>query len=200
MKEPVKIYTRTGDQGKTSLFSSERVSKDNPFIKALGAVDEANSTIGVVLSLLLPYQLLEKTRHQLILIQHGLFDIGAALATPLHCKNQKKIEKTHFENKAVELLEKWIDEMELELPPLSHFILPGGHKSGAMLHLARAIVRRAESLVIPLYENQEIEKEVLIYLNRLSDYLFVASRFVNAHLNIPEVKWEPHLSSQLFNE
>lgn len=187
-----KIYTRTGDKGTTSLFSGERVNKNDPFIEALGTVDEANSSIGLSIAFLPLDANLQKTKAQLELIQHALFDIGASLATPLSCKENKKLEKTRFDSDAIELLEKWIDEMETELSPLHAFILPGGHPAGAALHLSRSIIRRAERCSIPLFEANEISQAVLVYLNRLSDYLFVASRYINHILNIPETKWQAH--------
>ncbi len=188
----MKIYTRTGDKGTSSLFSGKRVSKDNPFFEALGSVDEGNSALGLALSFLPQDSLFTEIRVQLETIQHALFDVGAALATPRTCHQMQKLEKTRFDSEATDLLEKWIDSMEALLPKLKTFILPGGHPAGATLHLSRSIIRRAERHVIPLYEQQDVEQSVLIYLNRLSDYLFVASRFVNHQLNAPETCWQPH--------
>lgn len=191
-----KIYTRTGDKGTTSLFSGVRVNKDDPFIEALGTVDEGNSSIGLAISLMPPNSILQETKIHLELIQHALFDVGAALATPLSCNQTKKLEKTRFDNEAIDLLEKWIDDMEGKLPPLHTFILPGGHPSGAALHLSRSFIRRAERCVIPLYEQADVSQAVLVYLNRLSDYLFVVSRYINHFLQVPETKWEPHKEAQ----
>ncbi len=187
-----KIYTRTGDKGTTSLFANQRVSKTDPFIEAIGSLDEANSALGFALTLLPNHPKLALTRCQLETIQHGLFDVGAALATPRRCQEERKLERTRFDQEAVDWLEKSIDAMDSELPPLHHFIIPGGHPAGAALHLSRSIIRRAERLTVPLYEQADVTQTVLIYLNRLSDYLFVASRFVNFILQIPEVKWEAH--------
>ena len=192
-----KIYTRTGDKGTTSLFSGERVSKDNAVIEALGCVDEANSAIGVAVSFLPKEPNLSETRQQLEIIQHALFDVGAALATPRTCQETKKLEKTRFDHEAIEFLEKWIDEMDSQLPPLKAFILPGGHPAGASLHLSRSLIRRAERQVIPLYEQADVTQALLVYLNRLSDYLFIASRFVNHQLNVNETQWQPHKSLNL---
>ncbi len=191
----MKIYTRTGDKGTTSLFSGQRVPKNNPFIEALGTVDEGNSALGLVLSFLPKETHLAPLREQLEIIQHALFDVGAALATPRSCHQSQKLDKTRFDHAAIESLEKWMDEMDAHLPPLKRFILPGGHPAGATLHLARSIMRRAERLVIPLYEQQDVTEAVLVYLNRLSDYLFVASRFVNHELQAPETAWQPHKTS-----
>lgn len=187
----MKIYTRTGDKGTTSLFSGERVLKNNPFIEAVGTVDEGNSALGLAISLL-PKKQFEDTRLQLETIQHALFDVGAALATPRTCEQKQKLEKTRFGDEAIALLEKWIDAMDEQLPPLKTFILPGGHPAGAALHLSRSIIRRAERLVIPLYEQAEVTQTVLVYLNRLSDYLFIVSRFVNYQLEVPETTWQHH--------
>lgn len=185
-----KIYTKTGDQGETSLFTGQRVSKNDPIIQAVGSVDECNCAIGLALSHL-PEQLGE-TKNQLILIQHALFDVGAAIATPRTRASNYKINKTRFDEKATAKLEEWIDEMEKELPPLKTFILPGGHPAGAALHLARSICRRAERDVVPLNEHEDVSDVVFMYLNRLSDYLFVVSRYVNQTLACTETKWEHH--------
>lgn len=187
-----KIYTRTGDKGTTSLFSGERVPKDNRFIEALGCVDEANSSLGLALSFLPKKENFAATIEQLESIQHALFDVGAALATPRSCHQNHKLEKTRFDNEAIEWLEKWIDAMDAQLPPLKTFILPGGHPAGATLHLSRCLIRRAERYVMPLYEQADVTQAVLVYLNRLSDYLFMASRYVNHQLHVPETQWQPH--------
>lgn len=187
-----KIYTRTGDKGSTSLFTGQRIPKYDPFIEALGTVDEANCALGLALSHLPQSPLLQSTRQQLEDIQHTLFDIGAAVATPRSCHEDRKLEKTRFNRETITALEQGIDAMEAELPSLHTFILPGGHPAGAALHQARAIVRRAERLVVPLYERQDVVETVLKYLNRLSDFLFVAARFVNHQLQIPETQWQPH--------
>lgn len=190
----MKIYTRTGDKGTTFLFSGERVSKDNSFIEAIGSVDEGNSSIGLSLSLLPKEEEFNSIRFQLETIQHALFDVGAALATPRTCHKNQKLEKTRFDHEAIELLERWIDSIDAQLPVLKKFILPGGHPAGAALHLSRSIIRRAERLVVPLYKQAEVVQTVLVYLNRLSDYLFVASRFINHLLQISETLWQSHKS------
>ncbi len=187
-----RIYTRTGDKGETSLFTGQRVAKNNSFIEALGNVDEANATIGVVRACLPADAQLNKVNEQLEIIQHALFDVGAALATPRSCQSEQKIKKTRFDEESIAFIEQWIDEMEGALPTLHNFILPGGHLAGAMLHMARTTVRSAERFVISLYEQGDVAQAVLIYLNRLSDYLFVLSRFVNHHLKVAETIWQPH--------
>lgn len=188
----MKIYTRTGDKGTTSLFSQQRVPKNHPFIEALGSVDEGNSALGLALSFLPQEEKFEQMRNQLNMIQHALFDVGAAVATPRSCHESKKLEKTWFSHEAAELLEQWIDAMDTQLPALKTFILPGGHPAGAALHLSRSVIRRAERLVAPLHEQGDVSQDVLIYLNRLSDYLFMASRFINHQLRVPETQWQAH--------
>jgi len=185
-----KIYTRTGDKGETSLFTGQRVPKNDPFINALGTVDECNSSIGSAISLLPKDTQFQPIIEQLETIQHALFDLGAALATPRTRAADAKIEKTRFDEEETELLEKWIDEMTQELPSLRTFILPGGHPAGAMLHLARVICRRAEREIVPLGNHADVTESVLIYINRLSDYLFTVSRFVNHLTSTPETLWQ----------
>lgn len=182
----MKIYTKTGDKGETSLFTGDRVPKDDPFINALGTIDECNTAIGAALSFL-PKEL-EETRSQLIYIQHALFDLGAAVATPRSRATEAKIKKTGFDAEGTQKLEQWIDAMEKDLPSLHTFILPGGHPAAALLHMARSACRSAERCLIPLLK--EITPEVLIYLNRLSDYLFVATRAINAQTHTSETLWE----------
>lgn len=163
-------------------------------MEAMGTVDECNSTIGCALAFLPTVAKFNPVREQLIRVQHALFDLGAALATPRTRAANAKIEKTRFDDEGIVLLEQWIDEMETQLPELKTFILPGGHPAGAMLHLARSITRRAERSILPLHEHSEVSDHVLMYINRLSDYLFVLSRYVN-HLNHnPETLWEHHKS------
>lgn len=188
----MKIYTKTGDKGETSLFTGQRVPKNDPFIEALGSVDECNSSIGAALAFLPENSQMISIREQLETIQHALFDVGAALATPRTRAVQTKLEKTRFDQEEVETIESWIDEMELKLPKLHAFILPGGHPCGALLHVARSICRRAERRVLPLHRNADVSDSVVIYLNRLSDYLFCLSRYVNYISKSPETQWMPH--------
>lgn len=190
----VKIYTRTGDKGETSLFTGKRIPKNHAYIEALGAVDEVNSFIGCSISFFPIDSSLKGIQDQLIIIQHALFDVGAALATPRSSSSSTKLEKTRFDLEETNVLEKWIDEMEQQLPKLTHFILPGGHSAGAMLHAARSLCRRAERAIIPMHQTGDVSDNVLIYLNRLSDYLFVASRYLNHLLHVPETRWESHKS------
>lgn len=187
-----KIYTKTGDNGETSLFTGKRVPKSDPFIEALGTVDECNSAIGLAISFMPSEVCFDEVREQLETIQHALFDLGAALATPRSSTSVVKLDKTRFDDEEIALLETWIDEFTEMLPPLTTFILPGGHSSGAALHLARSICRRAERIVIPLQREGDVNKNVVVYLNRLSDYLFVVSRHLNALCKKPETIWEHH--------
>lgn len=189
---PMKIYTRTGDDGSTSLFSGKRVKKSDLFIEAVGTIDECNSFIGFALSLMSLEQELDKVKKQLNVIQHALFDLGAHVATPLQQSSQEKIRKTRFDELSCAELETWIDEYQAILPQLKNFILPGGDPSGSALHLARSICRRAERILVDLYEQKQISHESLVYMNRLSDYLFVLARYVNMVTHSPEVEWQPH--------
>ncbi len=188
----LKIYTKTGDEGKTSLFTGQRIVKNDAFVEALGSVDECNSAIGVALSFLPSDNRFATVKEQLIAIQHGLFDIGAAIATPRSSENTHKLEKTSFDLEETAKLEQWIDAMNDTLTPLRSFILPSGQSCGAFIHLARSIARRAERRVTPLYINGDVAKSVMIYLNRLSDYLFILSRYVNHLLGSLETLWQPH--------
>lgn len=188
----MKIYTKSGDKGETSLFTGQRVPKNDPFIEALGSVDECNSALGSALAFLPTTSEMASIREQLETIQHALFDVGAALATPRTRATDSKLDITRFDHSAIEGLETWIDAMTETLPPLKEFILPGGHPSGALLHMARSICRRAERRVLPLHRNGEVTDNVIIYLNRLSDYLFMASRYVNFLNKSPETRWQHH--------
>lgn len=187
-----KIYTRKGDKGETSLFTGERISKSAECFDAIGTVDECNSAIGAAISFTPTYGPYVECIEQLETIQHALFDLGAVLATPRTKASAQKIEKTRFDHDATAALEHWIDTMQAELPVLHSFILPGGHPSGAMLHLARSFCRRAERLIIPLNKHQDVPDEVLVYINRLSDYLFVMSRYLNHLAQCPETTWVHH--------
>ena len=188
----VKIYTKTGDQGQTSLFTGHRVPKSSPYINALGTVDECNSTIGASISFIPNEPRFEKIKKELTHIQHSLFDLGAALATPRTIAPTAKISKTRFDADETAKLERWIDEMEKDLPPLKAFILPGGHPAGSLLHMARCFCRKAERSILPLAESGDVGEALLAYINRLSDYLFVASRTLNHLAHSPETLWQPH--------
>jgi len=175
----MKIYTRTGDTGETSLFGGARVRKDDARIEAYGTIDELNSFLGVARASW-PSSSLDGELH---LIQSDLFDIGAHLASP---------GTSRFDGPdpaRVAALEQAIDAMESELAPLKSFILPGGSLAAAHLHVARTVCRRAERLVVALRDADEATKASLTYLNRLSDFLFVAARFANHKHGVSDVPW-----------
>lgn len=176
-----KIYTRTGDGGSAGLVDGSRVSKSSLRMAAIGEVDEANAAIGVAIAALDEGAIAD----QLLEIQNDLFDLGADVATPGEVDGALRIVDSQ-----VERLEKSIDAMNADLAPLESFILPGGSASVAALHLARAIVRRAERAAVALNEAQRLNPSLLAYLNRLSDHLFVAARFVAAREG-GDVLWKP---------
>lgn len=172
-----KIITRTGDRGQTRLADGRSVSKHTPRISALGEIDELNSALGVLLCEELP----EESRRQLRLIQNDLFDLGAQLSLP---------DATGFPQEHVERLETWAFQLNALLPPLKEFILPGGSRAAALAHLCRAICRRAERTLVQLAAAEPVPESSLVYLNRLSDLLFILSRSLNQWANYPETYWE----------
>lgn len=184
-----KIYTRGGDQGNTSLYSGERVPKNDIHIDAVGNVDECNSCLGVALSLMSTEEDLALLRKRLEEIQGTLFEVGAAIATPRTSASQRKLDRTNVALSRVKDLESWIDEMEGSLEPLKQFILPSGTPAACALHLARNVARRAERSVTVLFIESDVDSVVQAYMNRLSDFLFVASRFVNAKIGVQETVW-----------
>ncbi|MGB1815323.1 MAG: cob(I)yrinic acid a,c-diamide adenosyltransferase, partial [Rubripirellula sp.] len=179
----MKIYTRTGDTGSTGLFGGPRVAKDDDRIEAYGTVDELNAAIGTARSA----DLGDVVDSQLEKIQHALFAIGAELATPEPDDHSMRI----ISSAHISQLEQWIDEHEGGLEPLQQFILPAGDAGATHLHLARAICRRAERRVVTLVRRHEtsISEELIIYLNRLSDLLFVLTRSVNQLRGVEDVQW-----------
>lgn len=187
----MKVYTKTGDKGTSTLFSGERRPKDDAVFKALGDTDELNAQIGVAIEqarLAHNEYLPEKLEE----IQSRLFDLGACVATPRTTASQfKKNRAGEFDEGNVDQLERWIDEMDLELPPLKCFILPsGGGLASTHLHVARAVCRRAERRVVPLAASGDVESVVIRYLNRLSDFLFVAARYAALKEGKEETKWQ----------
>jgi len=173
-----KIYTRTGDDGTTGLGDGSRVDKDSLRVEAFGTVDEANSAIGVILA---QESVSDPIRRCLTEVQHDLFELGGELCIPGHSAIQ-----TEF----VERLERSLDGFNANLPPLKDFILPGGGHATAACHLARTIVRRAERRVSTLKKNEDVRDEVVRYLNRLSDLLFVIARCLSRIENGTEVLWD----------
>lgn len=181
----MKIYTRTGDRGTTALFGGDRVEKNHPRIAAYGTVDEANSLLGVALAHLDAED--EASAEIIDRLQHELFVLGADLATPVGSKPVvPRIDTNH-----VERLESDIDELQRDLPPLKHFVLPGGAPAAAALHHARTVCRRAERLAFEAASADELNEHALTYLNRLSDLLFVLARAVNHRAHEPERTWQP---------
>jgi cob(I)alamin adenosyltransferase len=184
---PNRIYTRTGDDGTTSLFGGERVGKGNPRIDAYGTVDEANSVVGVARAHLRDEPGADRLDPVLSDLQEELFVVGADLATPLDAKPIVPRIKAHH----VEQLEDRIDTFDADLQPLKKFVLPGGSPAGASLHSARTITRRAERLVVQAGTAAPINEQAAVYLNRLSDLLFVLARWANKQAGIREDKWTP---------
>lgn len=170
----MKIYTKSGDKGETSLVYGVRVSKDSARVEAYGTCDEANSNIGLALAFLPEGEEWKDLRHAFHVIQTKLFHIGAELATP----EGKKV-GWPIQEEDVTYLEQEIDKLDESLPPLTNFVLPGGHPAAAAFHVARTVVRRAERRSIAVREDEPVNETVIKYLNRLSDYLFVVARFVN---------------------
>ena len=187
----MKIYTKTGDAGTTALFGGTRVPKHHLRIESYGTVDELNSYIGLIKD----QEIDKKTKDSLFKIQNELFTLGAMLATPPEketLKNGKeRLNILKVTNNSVDYLENEIDSMEKELPQMTHFILPGGHQTVSFCHIARCVCRRAERLSTALNEQEPINNEILTYLNRLSDYLFVLARKLTKDLKAEEIKWIP---------
>lgn len=179
----MKIYTKTGDAGETSLFDGTRVLKTDIRVAAYGEVDELQAGIGVARAAGLPADLDEMC----ITMQRDLFAIGARLADPSH-KIAARVEKALVTDAHVARLEGWIDQLDAELPPLRHFILSGGGPAGAALHLARAVCRRAERAVLAIGADA-FEPVVLVYLNRVSDLLFTMARAANRRAGVAETEW-----------
>lgn len=181
----MKIYTKTGDKGQTSLYKGGRVPKDEPRLEAYGTLDELNSVLGLATAHLPADAGLKEVRAQLARIQKDLFSLGAQLAT----RGEEK-PAWHIKPEDITALETAIDQMETELTPLRTFILPGGHPAGAAFHLARTVCRRAERGVVTLARDEALDPQIVQYLNRLSDYLFVLARFTNQRLGVPEAPLE----------
>ncbi len=182
----MKIYTKTGDQGTTSLFGGKRVSKSDLRIDSYGTVDELNSYIG----LLRDQEVNEVRKHVLIEIQDRLFTIGSILATE---PGNEKVKIPALAESDITYLEKEMDTMDARLQPMKFFVLPGGHPSVSFGHVARTVCRRAERLVIALNLQETIDPLVIKYLNRLSDYLFMLCRMMAQELEIEETPWRARM-------
>lgn len=187
----VKVYTRTGDKGTTRLANGQEVSKASPRISAYGTVDELNAVVGLCIEELRRWDpgvaRAERLIAELQAIQHDLFNIGGDLATPVGARFPSMILVGEGES---QVLEKLMDEWNSSLPPLRDFILPGGSQASALFHLARTVCRRAERESVSLSLTEEINPFAIIYLNRLSDYFFVAGRWVQSALAGGEVIWD----------
>ena len=184
---PVKVYTRTGDDGTTALFGGGRVAKSHPRISAYGTVDEANAAIGMARAALSDSDADREASDLLARLQNELFVLGGDLASPGEVSYPvPRIEAGH-----VEALEAEIDRLTADLPPLKHFVLPGGTPAAAALHLGRTIARRAERLVVETATLEEVSVEAVHYLNRLSDLLFTLARWVNLQAGVEEPVWAP---------
>jgi cob(I)alamin adenosyltransferase len=178
---PMKIYTKTGDRGDTGLFGGERVRKDHGRIRAYGTVDEVNAVVGWARASA-PDAELDSVLKK---IQNDLFDLGAVLATP----DPQKLRGPFIGDGDIRALEAVIDRLEKDLEPLRNFILPGGGEAGARLHVARTVCRRSERDIVTLTETTEIDPNVVIYMNRLSDLLFVMARWANWKEKVAEEAW-----------
>lgn len=187
----MKIYTKTGDAGTTALFGGTRVKKYNLRIDSYGTVDELNAYIGLIKD----QEVSDDIASVLLKIQNNLFTLGAMLATPPEKETLKsgkeRLNIPKINSDAIEFLENHIDKMDQELPQMTHFILPGGHQAVSFCHVARCVCRRAERLSVALNDEEGINEDILKYLNRLSDYLFVLARKLTKDLSVEEIKWIP---------
>lgn len=181
----MKIYTKTGDTGTTGLFGGPRVPKDDVRVEAYGDVDELNAVLGMARAV----EVMPRIDEVLVPIQRDLFAIGALLATPDREKMAQHLEKARIDNARIMELERAIDEAEAELEPLRAFILPGGSRKAAALHLARTVCRRAERRVVRLQRDVDLPPLAIIYLNRLSDLLFTLARVANRRSGVMEEAW-----------
>lgn len=181
----MKIYTRTGDKGQTSLLGGKRVPKDHARIEAYGTIDELNSHIGMLRDLAGAHQ-----RELLISIQEKLFSLGSRLASASN-EEADKFQVPHLEESDITALETAMDAMDAVLPEMRNFILPGGHPTVSQAHICRTVCRRAERLVVSIAEQEQLPGSVVRYLNRLSDLLFVLARWLGHTLGAEEIPWKP---------
>ncbi|WP_294140884.1 cob(I)yrinic acid a,c-diamide adenosyltransferase [uncultured Sanguibacteroides sp.] len=181
----MKVYTKTGDKGTTSLIGGTRVPKNNVRLEAYGGVDELNAHLGMIRSYPIPAESME----EIVRIQNILFVVGANLATDTTVSDLKQ--KLPCTSEDIEFLEKAIDRMDEALPPMKFFVLPGGDPAVSACHIARTVCRRVERRILDMSETIEVDEVITRYVNRLSDYLFVLSRKLAHDLHIEEMKWEP---------
>ncbi len=186
MKKSI-VYTKTGDKGSTGLIGGTRVSKNHARLEAYGTIDELSSFIGLIRS----FDLLEQDINTLLSVQTRLFTIGAYLATDTSVSDMRRV-LDYSEDHILEL-EREMDRLENDLPPLKYFILPGGHPAVGYCHVSRTVCRRAERRVIDIVDEFDIDTWVIRYLNRLSDYLFVLSRYLSNYFGVDEIPWKPDL-------
>jgi cob(I)alamin adenosyltransferase len=179
----MKIYTKTGDTGSTSLFGGERVSKSILRIEGYGTVDELNALLGLACCKVSNKEILSDLNE----IQNELFVLGGDLAAPVEKKNNKVV---RISKNSIYAIEELIDKYQEKLPELKSFILPGGTEGAAVLHLARTVCRRAERICVELANSVDIGENIVIYLNRLSDLFFVLARFENNYNNTPDIEWK----------
>jgi len=189
----MKIYTRQGDQGQTTLFDGKRVSKNDLRVQTYGAVDELNSHLGLAIAYCGDSEQHTKLKILLQNLQHQLFDLGADLATPLDSPNSARVRRITAADSTA--LEKQIDDATAQITPLKEFILPGGSVLAAELHVARTVCRRAERLLVTLMQNENVGPYVLVYLNRLSDLLFTLARWANKLDGVPNITWKSPTNS-----
>ncbi len=181
----MKIYTKTGDQGDTGLFGGSRVGKDDPRVQTYGDVDELNASLGLVRAI----EIMPRVDEVIVGVQRDLFSIGALLATPNPEKMAEHLAKARLDDERIAQLERAIDDCERELEPLRAFILPGGTPKSAALHVARTVCRRAERQIVALRREVDVPDLVVVYLNRLSDLLFMLARVANRRAGMGEVTW-----------
>ncbi|HAN77060.1 MAG TPA: cob(I)yrinic acid a,c-diamide adenosyltransferase [Bacteroidales bacterium] len=182
----MKIYTKGGDKGQTSLLSGTRLAKYNLRIEAYGTVDELNAFTGYLRDLLV----LDDVRETLFLIQNKLFNVGSLLAAE---GKEKEYKLNEISEADILKLEQEMDRMDLELPELRNFILPGGHPAVSAAHICRTVCRRAERLAVELAVEHNVNEFIIKYLNRLSDYFFMLSRYISKKLNVNEISWNSGL-------
>jgi len=190
----LKIYTKTGDKGDTGLIDGSRISKSDLRIIAYGEVDEANSHIGLIISNIEKNSIFDDVKKILLDVQQDLFVLGAELANPNALKDDNMLVKREM----ISTIEKYIDNFESELAPISNFILPGGSIESSLLHICRTVVRRAETSAVALAKEQKINQEILTYLNRISDLFFVLARVTNKRQKRNDIPWKLNSDSSRF--
>ena len=190
----MKIYTKTGDKGDTGLIDGSRISKSDLRIIAYGEVDEANSHIGLIISNIEKNSIFDDVKKILLDVQQDLFVLGAELANPNTLKDDNMLVKREM----ISTIEKYIDNFDSELAPISNFILPGGSIESSLLHICRTVVRRAETSAVALAKEQIINQEILTYLNRISDLFFVLARVINKRQKRNDIPWKLNSDSSRF--